>query len=127
MSAESSSSRRSAIAVASSVLLLLDALLIVYVCWYIIFRRTAFDGMFRQFNLKEPLTTWLALNVPNWGVIALGVASFLCLALKELLFRWKSLTLAMNLFGFVAAFVALELFRAAMLQPVLNFIEQFQP
>ncbi len=104
-------------------MLFLDAIVLVGVSGYIMIRREQYAEIFTDFGVEPPWVTWLALQIPDWIIIAVVGATMIFLTGKEMLFRWRTFRLTINLFVFACAILLLVAFLEAMLMPLSELLE----
>lgn len=120
---KSESQTRSALGIASGMLLLVNIGWLVHIVWHILAKRHRYAEIFHRFEFEVPLTTRLAADVSDWGIIAAGVVVFLVLLGKELLLPWRSIRFALNLAALVGLILLVEIFYNAMTTPLIDVYE----
>lgn len=107
--------QRSIIAIASWVVFVLAGLLIYYVTATILKERQGFARQIEAYDLDVPLLTGLLFDVANGFIVGCAGIALVILALKEWLFRGRTLKLVLNGVTLIGAFLVLEAFRKTMI------------
>ncbi|MCH7725738.1 MAG: hypothetical protein IH991_04550 [Planctomycetes bacterium] len=112
--------QRSILAIASWVMFLLAALLIYYTTSTILSERGPISEEIEARDLDVSLLTGLYFDVANGVIIAIAGIAMVVLALKEILFRWRTFKLVLNGLALFGTFLVLEAFHKSMLAILLE-------
>ena len=112
--------QRSILAIASWVIFLLAALLIYHTTSTILSERGPISEKIEASDLDVPLLTGLYFDVASGVIIAIAGIAMVVLALKEILFRWRTFKLVLNGLALFGTFLVLEGFHKSMLAILLE-------